>query len=248
MNCLTARQILELARPDEVGGREVEEAVRHIGDCPPCETAVRRQEQLDARLGELCRDVPVPAGLKESLLVRLDAAPHSEAVAAGPAAPMAAVKTPLRSRRQWLGAISLAAACVVITGLGVWSLWPSPDWINLDEVTSLVSTAELEPAQLGEFARFRNGLAPKAPDTMITPPLVQPPRRLGDDVAVYFFTIPLRRVTLAGRLVVIPINRVKPDDIPSATSFTEGLITYKAGFCTTAWVEGDFVYVCCLSG
>ncbi len=107
----------------------------------------------------------------------------------------------------------------------------------------------LNPADLPAFTEFAGGLAPVVPATMMTGRLGLPARRLGDsDVAVYFFTLPVRRgPSLVGRLVVVPKRFVKGNQIPTATSFLAGT-AYKAGFCTTSWVEGDFVYVCCLSG
>jgi hypothetical protein len=118
-------------------------------------------------------------------------------------------------------------------------------------VTSLVATDNIGPENLAEFAHFSNGRLPQVPTTMITRMLVDPARRLDNDVALYFFKVQVpgpRRTVLNGRLLVIPKRIVKLSDVPSATSFLAGGAIYRTGYCTTAWVEGDFVYVCCLSG
>ncbi len=83
MNCRTARETLDVARlpegsphetsGDELQGPTINEAARHVNGCPACQTAVRLREQIDARIGQLCRDVPVPACLRERLLSRLEA-------------------------------------------------------------------------------------------------------------------------------------------------------------------------------
>ena len=85
---------------------------------------------------------------------------------------------------------------------------------------------------------------------MLTRRLGLPAHRLENmEVAVYFFTLSgPRRTVLQGRLAVIPKRLVKPNEVPSAASFLAGPPTYKPGFCATAWVEGEFVYICCLSG
>jgi len=146
--------------------------------------------------------------------------------------------------------ISLIAAACVVAGLGAWSLWPSPQWIELDGVINRLATNDISPVHLAEFTQFAGGVAPKVPGTMVTRRLGLPARRLGNmEVAVYFFTLSgPRRTILQGRLAVIPKRLVKPNEVPSAASFLAGPPMYKPGFCATAWGEGEFVYICCLSG
>jgi hypothetical protein len=262
MNCLTARQTLELARPGEPEAAGADEAARHVSGCPACQRAFRRQEEFDQRIGTMLRGTPVPAGLKDRLLASLEAIARAEILvkADGVPSPATGLHSPpvarlapakasaVGSRRRWLGAISLAIAGCVMVGLG-WSLWPRPQLMERDGVTNLLVINDLDPSHLPELTQFANGLAPKVPATMITRGLGLP-RRLGNmDVAVYFFTLRNRRgAALAGRLAVIPKRLVKLDDVPTAASFLAGPPEYKPGFCTTAWIEGDFVYVCCLAG
>lgn len=272
MNCQTARETLELARPDAPDATTVAEAAQHVSGCVSCRTAVRQREDFDIRISGLCGDVPLPVGLKERLLAGLEASVQSEITTGGvevapggalakvpevstalpatrPAASTASVARQVGSRRRWLGAASLTAAVLVAVGIGTWSLWPVRPSVDLEEITGVMATDGIDPANLAVFKTFTGGEAPQPPATMLTSRLVSPPRRLGNlDAAVYFFTLPGRGGPLDGRLAVIPRRFVQSAKLPSATSFQSGTIAYPPGFCTTAWVEGKFVYVCCLSG
>jgi hypothetical protein len=282
MNCLTARQTLELARPAEAGPDcfdrgAADEASRHVEACPACQTAVRRQKQFDAKVGAMVRDIPVPADLKARLVARLEAAaqiPSSDKSAiatatsgtasvttgagatpvASPSAPAAApppARSHGKSRRRWLSAAAVAAACVV-AGFGAWSLWPTPPSINPNDIAADLAKDDIDPDQWAVFTQFSNRLPAQLPATMIRQPSWLPARKLDNlDVAVYFFTRRGRDKTLLnGRLAVIPKRYVNPGDVPLATSyFGDPTSTYyKNGFCVTSWVEGEFVYVLCLTG
>jgi hypothetical protein len=276
MNCLTARQMLELVRRDEPVADDfgaVDEASRHVETCPACQTAVRRQNQFDAKVGAMVRDVPVPADLKGRLLARL----HAEApIPVGAPAEIGqstgsttAVTTensaspeistsapaldsrPIRSRgsrrRRWILAGALTAACIV-TGIGAWSLWQAPS-INPNEIAAELVKDDFRPNQLPELTKFANGLDVRLPATLNTRrlDLALPVRRLHTlDVAVYLFTVHGKGNTmLEGRLAVIPKRDVDPRHLPLAgPTPTE----YKGGYCVTSWVEGEFVYVLCLKG
>ena len=104
MNCLTARQTLDLARPDEPqtnqpetsefpahdprshdpgadecasadGSRTpVEAAARHVEECPACQTAMLGLRQFDRKVSVMIRAAPVPLDLKDRLLAQLEAA------------------------------------------------------------------------------------------------------------------------------------------------------------------------------
>ncbi len=284
MNCLTARETLELARRNEPDNgadgsgnlcrTTVEEASRHIESCPTCQAAVRHQRQFDDKVGVMIREAPVPADLKDRLLARLEAEarkqsddrsarsvspaavspdvrPAAAAATAGAAASSSAARPQFGSRRRWLGAAALAAACLV-AGVGTWALWPVRPMISPRGVAEMLATVDIGPDGMAEFARFADGSVLKVPATMKSSRLIHPPRQLGDlDVAVCFFPLSGRRkAPLDGRLAVIPIQRVVAREIPQAVSFPSppAPIYTTGGFCYTTWVEGDFVYVCCLKG
>jgi hypothetical protein len=233
-------ETLELVRPDTPDVARVAEAEQHVSGCGSCRAAVRQREEFDVRVGGLCRDVPIPLGLKERLLARLDEPATSRPVASA----THAVAPVIGARRRWLGIASLTVASVIAVGIGTWSLWPARPVVDLDEIAGLMATDGIDPAKLAEFTTFAGGLAPQPPRTMLTGLVVSPPRRPGKfEAAIYFFKLGGRD----GRLAVIPRRFVKAGGLPLATSLLSGSISYRSGFCTTAWVEGDFVYVCCLS-
>jgi hypothetical protein len=251
MNCQTARQTLELLRPLENATSISGEAEQHVRECLDCQDAVRAQQQLDLRIGRVCRDLPVPSDLKDRLLVELAATCAQEPGVARPTEiagqPAPSARPVPARRRRWL-VRSLVAACVVaIAGIGTWLLRPPAATIILDDVTK--QAIEAGPAQSGvaDFLAFRNGQQVQPPDTMITADLKGAPQQLGDrDVAVYFFTIRDGSRTFEARLIVIP--RASVVDPPTATSFQPGQFRYRGAYCATAWVEGEFVYVCCVKG
>ena len=271
MNCRTARQTLELARPDEIEPKGLDDAARHLEECPACQSAVRRQDGLDWRIGVLCRDVRVPSGLKERLMEELAAGaqPRPELAGRGgqigpeasaePAhvSPVAAVVIPVAktatrmTRRRWAVVASTVAAAVVASA-GWSALWllASKPTVNLDAVTQRLTNG-LDPNELGAFTQFDDGAWAKLPETMDTRDVAPEPRRLPGgqiaartDVAVYFFTLSdPRRATYQGRLAVVPKGCVM--NPPKETRFGESAV-YRGAVVTSTWIEGKFVYVCCL--
>lgn len=291
MNCLTAREILDFVRlhegvPDEVPARDagddelqaatVDDAVWHVTGCPACQTVVRRREQIDSRIGQLSRDVPVPAGLRKRLLARIfDDQFSREGPAVEQPAPAIAVtrhatqdpqapepreresrektvQPPSRSRRRLL--VSVVAACAVVSvamlGVRQWMV-SRPALLTQEEIAQYALSEDLNPKDLPEFTKFEGGQAVQPAKTM-TPLRMHPLRRLvdpnlgGREIAVYFFSFPRPRGgKFEGRLIVVRAAAVK--DLPAALSFP-GLTEYKLGYCTTAWVEGNFLYLCCVRG
>jgi hypothetical protein len=276
MNCLTARETLDLIRPvdlirpDETGrpnqtqlydtdGNELpeataDEAAQHVKSCPACQTAVRRREKIDERIGQLSRDVPLPEGLRERLLARLSKEGTSESRAAEPqAGGFPAASKPTRRSRRWL-LVSTVACIAVISGVGIWGLWPSPPAsMSMDEIAGYALSVN-PAAGLPELAQFKGGLDVQFPKTIRKEArhLMQPFRRLVDsqlgdrEIAISFFTLSDgKRGEFAGLLVVVPAAAVK--DVPTASSFPVQTL-YRGVFCTTAWTEGKFVYLCCVHG
>jgi hypothetical protein len=258
MNCLTARQTLELYRPAESDEAQQDAAVRHLDDCPACQDAVRRQEVLDRHIGSMCRDVPVPVDLKARLLACLEAGP----VAAGELAdegsvretqpaPEPAARSANRWKRRRVLASVLATAGLVAAGLSVWFVvFQTRGNVHVDEVVHLVLADGNDLQDLPAFTSFSPVVPLVLPATMDTGRLMTPPRQpAGQDAAVYPFSMSVEGRKLKGCLIVIPRRSVH-EGLPVATSFPSfpGSTVYKYGFCTTAWVEGEFVYVCCLRG
>ena len=69
MDCRSALEILDCARPaaEDLQQPEFVDAKSHAATCAACDETFRERQILDRRIGELMRDVPVPAGLLERL-------------------------------------------------------------------------------------------------------------------------------------------------------------------------------------
>lgn len=266
MNCLSAREALDRCLPDEAAlydalgnvlpAAAFDEVTQHVKNCPACQAALRRREKFDERAGQLTRDVPVPAGLRERLLARLEReAGQSEVPGSGSQTAVAqpvphTVGKSQRSRRRMI--ISVAAAGILAAvGVGVWKFAVSgPAAMSMDEIAGYALSGDLKPRDLPELTQFRGGVDIQVPKTMQKLSYAIPFRRLNDpqladrEIAVYFFTWAEKGRKIPGRLVVIPLSLVK--EPPAATSFLGGPIQYSKGFCATTWVEGQFVYVACM--
>lgn len=75
MDCKTARLLLCFppSGADALNGPESASLRDHLAVCPDCDMAYRAETRLDAHVGRVVRDVPLPSGLKERLLSRLAA-------------------------------------------------------------------------------------------------------------------------------------------------------------------------------
>jgi len=73
MDCRTARHLLDFNRPHapELDRTDQQLLDGHLAVCPDCDALARAERQLDDRLGEAVRDVPVPQGLHERIVQRL---------------------------------------------------------------------------------------------------------------------------------------------------------------------------------
>jgi hypothetical protein len=267
MNCQTARQDLELFRPGDDMTVVSSETERHVRGCLDCQDAIRARQEFDDQAGRICRDVPVPPGLKDRLLISLAAAstqapaePAPAIVADAAAAtvvPQPDTARPTITRPRWSLRLHrrrvlkfVAAVCLVASAvIGIWiSTRPAPPTITLDDAVRRVLDADPAPGGMVGFQVFRNGVAVKKPDSMVTSSLKSAPQPLGDhDIAVYFFTVrDGDGRTFEGKLIVIPVALMK--DPPTATSFLGLPTSYHGAYCTTAWVEGPRVYICCVKG
>jgi hypothetical protein len=115
MDCNTARLLLELSRPSagELDAAEDDALQGHLRECPACGAAARAERQADERLAAAMRDVPIPDGLRDRLLTRLDQERRGWYR-----------RWPLRHPRAAAVAAALLAAVV---GLGVyWANRPRP--------------------------------------------------------------------------------------------------------------------------
>jgi hypothetical protein len=108
MDCKTARLLLDYARPSpaELSGGDAAALESHLVGCPDCETLAHGERQLDDHLGRAVREVPLPPGVRDRLLQRLQR------------------ERRVRYLRRTVRIA--AAAALVLLGLGMWQFWPRP--------------------------------------------------------------------------------------------------------------------------
>jgi hypothetical protein len=256
----------------ELPAETLDEAARHVKSCPACQTAVRRREKIDERIRQLSRDLPVPEGLRERLLDQLARDNSSEShagelqtilpqVASTPVTGTPVTGKPVtgkpavRSRRRMM--VSTVAACVaMVAGVCIWEFWPSRHLpLSVDEIAGFALDGVKPAADLPVLTQFKGGLAVQLPSTIQKLSRSQPWQRLVDprlgdrEIAITYFTLSDgKRGKFDGLLVVIPAAAVK--DLPAASSFAfaAGQPLYRGLYCTAAWTEGKFVYLCCVRG
>jgi len=126
MDCKASRQLMEVCRPDSADAAELELAglAEHLEECPACEAVFRATSQADRRIGQAMRDVPVPARLKERLLMSLGRAAAEEcAVDRSPLRVLLPWRRRLSRRRLiWIGAgmTGIAADAAIVALVAPW--------------------------------------------------------------------------------------------------------------------------------
>jgi hypothetical protein len=126
MDCKSARLLLDFARPQarELEAEEAEALESHLDHCPDCHSRARSERQVDDILGRAMRQVEVPAGLRDQLLVRLEKARGDWH----------------RQRFAHAARLSVAAAALLLLCWAGW-YWVREHWvtpINLDRVANTV--------------------------------------------------------------------------------------------------------------
>jgi len=250
--CRQARELLSWARAGEEADGEGQ-ARRHVEACPSCRMYLERRRRFDGRVAAVMRDVSVPDELSVHLQAALArrAAPFSAPApisgrhaAARAEAPPAARRAPIGRRR--LINFGAAAACAMLLGLGGWWFRPRPPVAEFDRVMHALTAQAFDAA--GPPAATERGTG-ALPRSMSTRYLVNAARRVALerlDVELYLFEVPRGRQSLPALLAVLPAGQVR--DAPAATRFLAAGPTYWGGYCTTAWREGDNLFVVCVLG
>ena len=271
MDCRTALEILEAARPDssDRDEPEVASASAHVETCPECEDRFVARQRFDRNLGCLMRDVAPPDGWKARLLASLDAAEiglHEAAAGSGTASeplgpesnqgPMMAAAQPDRQASAARRARLLAAASLAL------GLLMAVTWIVAHTVgTAGWTLAELRHdaraayQQFEQLPRFEGTFEPELPEFgwqtsrsihISQPPRGFPPGAAPHAAAVYFFTVQgARGRPVQGILLVTPRRLVA--DPPESSHFDAQGIG-SGPYSAVAWTERDLVYVCVVEG
>lgn len=126
MECHDVRSLLTFIQRgcEHLDATEREVLQAHLDKCPDCAGLTQAERRLDETLGQIMRDVPVPAGLQANVLKRL-----------------ADERRPSSWRRSALAAAA-AAAVLLAVGAGVWYANAVPE-VSVDDVNK-VAADELE--------------------------------------------------------------------------------------------------------
>lgn len=242
--CETARAALELARPEDESSPDVAQALAHIACCSHCRRIVGHNRRLDEQIGAACRNVTVPDDLRDRLLHALSAASLPRMFSTPePAVVIAHVaRKRIVARRRRFAVLAAGVAAVLFAVLG-WLRWETSkselDGLTLQTVDDGLTSTELVRMDRASFP---------LPTTMITRSIASGPYRLPDsDAAVYFFSVSTAQgASIEARLLVVRVSHLR--NAPTARTFMGGPANYWQGYCTTAWAEGEWSYLCCVKG
>jgi nitrate reductase NapE component len=160
------------------------------------------------------------------------------------------------SRRKFLKSLVPLSVCVVVALVGffgvVWLFQPS--WSVNDVSKGLADLDFQSLGKLGDFTgRDAASRLPSGWDRLLGRPKSLP--LAANVISVYGFEMPKTRQlgAVQGLIAVIPRNRVRnplpPADSLAMASPTADYITARIGESVcVAWRQGDFVYVCLVSG
>src|SRR5262245_5806711 len=117
MDCKTARQMLDFARPrrPELESVDLEALESHLADCPECGPLAQAERQIDNRISHAMQCVPIPEGLHDRLLTKLETERKSRNW----------------KRRRWLALPAAAAVLLLATWLGL-NWFAKPDRISVE--------------------------------------------------------------------------------------------------------------------
>ena len=120
MNCETARERLDVTRPDgsDRNDPDLQEEFAHIGACTACEEVYERRQEFDREIARAMQEVPTPDRLKSRILESLESAAAGTPAATG--AREIAERAP--TRRAWFRVLAglTTAALLLLAGIVVW--------------------------------------------------------------------------------------------------------------------------------
>lgn len=252
MNCEWA---LDTLRSGNEQHTQWDSACEHLADCSSCQREFRSLDTVDELIGDVCRNIPVPQGLEQSILsdLELNAAPRDLRVAqfdgdAKPAALIAEAST-IRKRRsstRWFSRRRALIALLILVsgGLGFagYLAWENSRRVSVEQLI-LALSERLDRDSLPVFTRFASRVALRAPEAMQVDWPEAGARRLrvgSQFAAVYFVRTPSQEdQVVGGRLLVIPTHAVI--NPPAWEGFSSDAVDYANRAC--AWREGELVYI-----
>ena len=149
MDCKTARQFLDFARPrrPELDATELEELEAHLAECPDCGPLAQVERQIDSRLAQAMQAMPVPQDLRGRVLDRLQSDRRVQ----------------VRKARRWIAVLAAAAALLLASWVG-WKLLEKPLRVDVEELAyaDYGKTINPRPDQVEDYFRSE-GITTVAP-------------------------------------------------------------------------------------
>ncbi|MHC4878295.1 MAG: anti-sigma factor [Planctomycetota bacterium] len=250
MDCLTALEILDCARPDsdDLTLPEFADASAHLAECESCRGEFERRQQFDVEVSRIAVDVPVPASLRVTLLAAMSdsVAEFSESETESTTASNAGIPGRIARVRM----IAALSACLLLAAVTVWFRQPVPSGL---QIATIQSELNLNLPKVTFDASFEVVLPPSwgsNPGLQVSETLsgLDLDDRAGHDgAAAYFAYLSGRAAPIRGVLVAVPADRVT--DVPAATVFSRAPVAYpQKGIVSVAWQNGDLVYLCFVPG
>ncbi len=250
MDCLTALEILDCARPnsDDLTLPEFADASAHIAECESCRDEFERRQRFDVEVSRVAGDVPVPASLRVSLLAAMSESVTEFSESETESTSASHPSIPNRVARVRM--IASLAACLLIAAVSAW-LW-QPGQPSL-QIAAIQSELNLNlPKQT-----FDDSFEVRLPPSWGSNPGLRVSETLSglnlddrdghDGAAAYFAFMSGRAAPIRGVLVAVPADRVT--DLPAATVFSRAPVAYpQKGIVSVAWQKGDLVYICFVPG
>jgi hypothetical protein len=232
MDCGLARERLDLLHPDrpELADPDVVQAVAHVQECAACAEVVQARQAFDREVGRVLRDVPVPTGLRERLVLALTEAKTE------PPEPAVQPRAELPRRRRWWMTAAVTTAAGLLVAVAGWMLLGRGEapLLALDEVRTWLRDHLRNAADVDSLPALGDELSPVLADgrwgAVVGPTVPRGADVDGDgvqDAAVYALNGgAILVVTGPGRIAAPPAARTDFYTPPVHSAWTVGEQVY----------------------
>ncbi|MHB1036978.1 MAG: hypothetical protein ACYC0Y_20365, partial [Pirellulales bacterium] len=185
MNDKRIRESIDACRPgsDDLNAADLSFLAAELAKDARLRVAYDRVQKLDVKIAAAFQDVPVPEGLRERLLARLEEAASQAAPDAATAEPSLAQppvtlpppeSRPRSTRRWWLSGVAALAASLLIAVLG-WPWWFASESHSQEDV--LAAAEELWNSEMANPDQWEAGGTPSSDYPLSASVRVPPSRR-----------------------------------------------------------------------
>ncbi len=240
-------EAIEACRPgsDDLSDPDLAFLATELAAKAELDSAFERSQQVDGLLTEVFQNQPVPEGLEQRILARLEAAraeedASDELAPDEPATPRPATGHRRVSRRTWLsvgGATAVAASLLVATLLH----WQAPNEYTGQDVLELAIDLFNTPSSDSWQTSSPPSAYPLSPKVVATDIRWRKvPSFLGHRAVAYDLSTP------GGTQATLFVVKCPVDGLSTAPPLRPALMT--GGRSTSAWQSGSLVYVLVVRG